>query len=357
MTFRILSLDGGGIRGAFTASFLAEIEKRLGVRVGEYFDLVAGTSTGAMIAIAVSAGVPASRIAELYEKAGPEIFMPRPDYKPRKLRHRILSSVFRRRVQKRLPVRIDDLLQTKYASEPLKAALNEVFGDERIGSLRQCRVVIPAVDATAGKVVVFKTPHLPNLSRDRHESLVDVLLATTAAPTYFPHAAIGGGGAFLDGGLWANNPSLVAYTEAMKIRGACTREVDRPFMPEDVQILSIGTGQQRYSLMPPGENAGLGWWGPKVFDVMSMSQSQGVDCHLKYLLGDRYWRINFDIPDSTWTLDAVQHLGALIHNGRKVAHEHLAELKAEYFGTKTPKYVPFDDLDESEKVLAAATAC
>jgi patatin-like phospholipase/acyl hydrolase len=260
-------------------------------------------------------------------------------------------------VQKRLPVRIDDVLQTKYESGPLKAALNEVFGDERIGSLRQCRIVIPAVDATAGKVVVFKTPHLPNLSRDRHESLVDVLLATTAAPTYFPHAAIGGGGAFLDGGLWANNPSLVAYTEAMKIRAACNREVDPTFTPGDVQILSIGTGQQRYSLTPPGENAGLAWWGPKMFDVISMSQSQGIDCHLKYLIGDRYWRINFDLPDSTWTLDAVQHLGSLIHNGRKVAHEHLAELKAEYFSAKRPDYVPFEDLDESQKELAATAAC
>jgi patatin-like phospholipase/acyl hydrolase len=358
MTFRILSLDGGGIRGAFTASLLAEIEKRFGMRVGDYFDLVAGTSTGALIAVAVSAGLPASQIAELYQKAGPEIFKPRPDYQPAKLRHRIPISVFRRSLQKRIPVRMDDVMQTKYDSARLKSALLEVFGEEKIGSLQKCRVVIPSVDVTAGKVVVFKTPHLPYLSRDRHEPIVNALLATTAAPTYFPHAVLDAGGAFLDGGLWANNPSLVAYTEAMKIQLDCTREVDPQFAPKDVQILSIGTGQQHYSLSPPGGNAGLGWWGPRVFDVMSMSQSQGVNCHLKYLIGERYRRVNFDLPDSTWTLDAVQHLDALIHKGRKVAHEHLAELKTTFFAAERPDYVPFDEFDADENTtLARAAAC
>jgi patatin-like phospholipase/acyl hydrolase len=358
MTFRILSLDGGGIRGAFTASLLAEIEARLGIRIGDYFDLVAGTSTGAMIAVAVAAGIPASTIAELYENVGPDIFRPRPDYKPQKLRYRVPFAMIRRGLRKRNSVRLDDVLQTKYDPARLKAALTEVFGEDKVGKLGKCRVVIPSVDSTAGKVVVFKTPHLPKLTRDRHEPIVNVLLATTAAPTYFPHASLGAGGAFLDGGLWANNPSLVAYTEAMKIRLDCTRDIDPQFDPEEVKILSIGTGEQRYSLTPPGASAGLGWWGQRVFDVMSMSQSQGVDCHLKYLLGERYRRINFDLPDSTWTLDAVQHLGALIHHGRRSAHDHLAELRDEFFSNERPAYVPFDDIGvNGDAALARAAAC
>jgi hypothetical protein len=144
----------------------------------------------------------------------------------------------------------------------------------------------------------------------------------------------------------------------MKIRLDCTRDIDPQFDPEEVKILSIGTGEQRYSLTPPGASAGLGWWGQRVFDVMSMSQSQGVDCHLKYLLGERYRRINFDLPDSTWTLDAVQHLGALIHHGRRSAHDHLAELRDEFFSNERPAYVPFDDIGvNGDAALARAAAC
>jgi hypothetical protein len=138
MTFRILSLDGGGIRGAFTASLLAEIEARLGIRIGDYFDLVAGTSTGAMIAVAVAAGIPASTIAELYENVGPDIFRPRPDYKPQKLRYRVPFAMIRRGLRKRNSVRLDDVLQTKYDPARLKAALTEVFGEDKVGKLGKC---------------------------------------------------------------------------------------------------------------------------------------------------------------------------------------------------------------------------
>ena len=361
MTFRILSLDGGGIRGAFTASFLAQIESRIDGTIGDYFDLVAGTSTGGLIAIAVAAGIPANSVVKLYETHGPEIFRPQKNYRARTRAQRLLISpalrILRPAARKLLGVRVDDLLQTKYRAEALKAALVEVFADSKVETLRKCRVVIPSVDATAGRIVVFKTPHLPNLTRDRHESLVDVLLATTAAPTYFPHAANSSSGAFLDGGLWANNPSLVAYTEAMKIKMACTRDVDPQFTPNEVQIFSIGTGEPRYSLKPPGNQAGLGWWGPKVFDVMSMSQSQGVDCHLRYLLGNRYRRINFDVPDSSWTLDAIEHLGALVHTGRQTAHDHLAGLIQDFFSEGRPDYAPFEENGERTGKIAVASAC
>jgi hypothetical protein len=150
----------------------------------------------------------------------------------------------------------------------------------------------------------------------------------------------------------------VALTETIKIQRECKRDVDPEFSPDDVQILSIGTGQPRYSLNPPGASAGVIWWVPKLFEVMSMSQSQGVDCELKYILGDRYRRINFDVPDSSWTLDSVQHLGALIHYGRKVAHNHLAELVGNHFSEERPGYLPFDDVGSSESVtLVAAGAC
>jgi len=342
--FRILALDGGGIRGAFTAAVLAEIENRLGSPIGDFFDLVAGTSTGGIIATGIAAGLPASRIVDFYRQEGPVVFSPRPKIRAGNWRWRLVAPIARFFTKKVVGISLDDLLQTKYDNEPLRTALTEVFGSKLIGDLIKCRMVVPAVDISVGRTKVFKTPHLPNLTRDRHYSLVDVLLGTTAAPTYFPHATLRADAVIVDGGLWANNPGLVAYTEAMKIRECCTRPCDPQFAPEDIYVLSIGTGEPRYSLSPPGSRAGLGWWGPKVFDVSSISQSQGVHFQLKYLLNDRYRRLNFELPDSTWTLDSIERIAPLIHQGQTLAHDNLADLMSTFFEERAPGFVPFEDL-------------
>lgn len=341
--FKILSLDGGGIRGAFTAAVLAEIESRLQRPIGDYFDLVAGTSTGGLIAAAVATGISTSTMVDFYRDKGREVFAPRPMYKPEKLRWRVGMPIARLAMKKTVGVELDEVLQTKYESAPLQTAIHEVFGDQLVGEISKCRIVIPAVDVTAGRTIVFKTPHLPGLTRDRHFRIADVLMATTAAPTYFPHAKLGEDGAIIDGGLWANNPSLVAYTEAMKIRTSAKRDSDPQFEPEDIHILSIGTGEPRYSHRPPGDGAGIGWWGPKVFDVASTSQSQGISFQLQYLLGDRYFRINFGLPDASWTLDGLQHLPSLLHQGRTVAHDNLTNVFECFFGEVAPEFVAFDD--------------
>jgi len=350
--FKILSLDGGGIRGAFTAAVLAEIENRLDRPTGDYFDLVAGTSTGGLIAAAVASGHSASKIVDFYQQDGPAVFAPRPRYTPEKRTRRLAMPAARVAVEKTVGVSLDDILQTKYRSAPLVDAVGRVFGDQLVGDIAKCRLVIPAVDVTVGRTLVFKTPHLPNLTRDRHYRVADVLLATTAAPTYFPHATLRGGGAVVDGGLWANNPSLVAYTEAMKIRECAQRECDPHFEPSDIEILSIGTGEPRYSLAPPGDHAGIGWWGPRVFDVASVSQSQGVSFQLQYLLDSRYTRVNFELPDESWTLDSVKHLPALFHKGRTAAHDQLALLMDRFFGGEAPDFLPFDDCTLRSPVTA-----
>lgn len=341
--FKILSLDGGGIRGAFTAAVLAEFERRLERPIGDYFDLVAGTSTGGLIAAAVASGVPAQQIVDFYKQEGPSVFTRRAPYRPQKRSRRFAMPAARRLARKLTGIALDDVLQSKYRSELLASAMTAVFGAALVGDVRKCRLVIPAVDLTVGRTVVFKTPHLPNLTRDRHYCLVDVLLATTAAPTYFPHAELPGGGAAVDGGLWANNPSLVAYTEAMKIHECAKRECDPSFHASEIEILSIGTGNPRYSLRPPGDNAGIGWWGPRVFDVASISQAQGVSFQLLYLLGKRYRRVDFELPDASWTLDSVEHLASLVHQGKTAAHEQLTTLMDRFFSTESPDYVPFED--------------
>ena len=202
----------------------------------------------------------------------------------------------------------------------LRRALLEVFGTKTLLQAKM-HVLIPAVDLTRGSPVVFKTPHLPDAnSRDRHFSAVDIALATATAPTYFPHATIAPGSAYCDGGLWANNPVLVALAEVSRLRKGGTGDF------EGVQVLSVGTGSGRYSLVPPN-GAGLAWWGPRLIDVMSLSQSEGTMRVAEFILGAQLERVDFELPDNTWRLDSVEHIERLIHFGREEAHRRLASLR------------------------------
>jgi uncharacterized protein len=195
------------------------------------------------------------------------------------------------------------------------------------------------------KGLVFKTPHMPTLFRDRAIRLLDVLLSTTAAPTYFPHAVVHPGSAYIDGGIWANNPSMVAYTEAIKICETCNRNgLDEPFSHCDISVLAVGTGKPKYALEPPPAGAGLAWWAPYLFDVASLSQAQGVDFQMRYLLGDRYRRVDYDIPENGWALDRVDLIDRLCHLGSHRATDMLMELRPMFFTDPVPRFHPFNEL-------------
>jgi hypothetical protein len=224
----------------------------------------------------------------------------------------------------------------------LKVALGEVYGERLIEDSRR-RLVVPAVDLVRGQTVVFKTPHLPGLVRDRRFRATDVALATAAAPTYFPPGVIATGSAYCDGGVWANNPGAVAYAEAVQIQAKCKRDrIDPDFSLEDIEILSIGTGRSVYSIRPPVRGTGIAYWGTSLLEVMGSAQSQGVDFQLRYLLGEaRYARIDFTLPDKTWGLDCVGVLEQLIHLGRETAQTHAAEVGRRFLSTSTPEYTPF----------------
>jgi len=339
--FRILSLDGGGIRGAFAAAFAAEIERRLGARLADHFDLIAGTSTGAIIAVALALREPAEKIESFYRGRGPEVFtrrapVPLPVWKkPVKWAVNMLLS--------KKGIDYDGLVQSKYAAETLKAALAEVFGDRTLGDCTT-RLVIPSVDLTRGQTVVFKTPHMPTLFRDRNVRVLDVLRSTTAAPTYFPHAVVQAGSAYIDGGVWANNPSMVAYAEALKICQSCNRDgLDQPFTHVDISVLSIGTGRPAYALDPPAGGAGLAWWAPYLFDVSSLSQAQGIDFQMRYVLGASYRRVDYDIPEKGWALDRADLVDRLTHLGRNRATDTFLELRSLFFTGPAPKFHPFSE--------------
>lgn len=329
--FHVLSLDGGGIRGAYTAALLATWEAELRRPIGDFFDLIVGTSTGGIIALALAKGVPASRIESIYANAGSAIFSRRAQL----TRSRILQAIvdLGAAIVRRPTIDIDALLQTRYDPSRLRAELAEVLGDATLDDLR-CRVVIPSVDLIRGTTSLFATPHLPG-NLQKKASLVDVALSTSAAPTYFPPHSFDLGQGFCDGGLWANNPSVVAYSQAHLMAHHGLREGNWTFTSiSDLRILSIGTGMKRIYVDPkPNKERGALWWGARIFDVAAEVQSEGYANAIGAILGNRFQRINFTVPDNNWSLDNTSVLQELLTLGRTAAITEYARVASEYFAT------------------------
>jgi uncharacterized protein len=238
--FRVLSLDGGGMRGTYTATYLDRVAttfaKQRGIGaldVGAAFDLIVGTSTGGIIACALAAGVPPADIVTLYSTHGPAIFS-RP-----------------------LPTGIGGAIADHWrrsdaiaaGTEALRAALAEKLQDVTIAEIYERRGIalgVTAVEMSQHRSWVFKTAHLKGSNhRDDDYRLVDVCLATTAAPIYrslaaidHPDAAPRGFNVFADGGLWANNPVLVGLIDAL----------DMTAPGQEIHIFCLGTCP-----MPAGE--------------------------------------------------------------------------------------------------------
>ena len=200
-TFRILSIDGGGIRGVFPAAFLEGLEERYtqGRPVVEYFDLIAGISTGGIIALGLSAGLGTSEICNLYVKRGGEIFPPAPDGFIGQIKNgfRDLYQFFRYR----------------YDRDVLMRLLNHALEDREFGTAR-VRLCIPSTDGRYGEAYIFKTPHHPDYKKDASELMMKVAAATAAAPTFF-RPLEDDGYTFLDGGIYANDPIMVGLVDAL----------------------------------------------------------------------------------------------------------------------------------------------
>ncbi|MDO6516574.1 CBASS cGAMP-activated phospholipase [Zobellia uliginosa] len=201
--FKILSIDGGGIKGLYSASVLAKIEEKAGKKSGECFDMICGTSTGGLIALGLANGQDARFLADLYLNKGNQIF---PTFEWKFLRR------FNRSV-------IHTLKQTflfgKYPNNKLKKIIEDTFGETTLGQLNNL-VCIPSFNLISGMPRVFKYPHKEGgFFMDKDIPLVDAALATSAAPTYFPIHEYNDF-LYVDGGVWANNPSMCGLLEALK---------------------------------------------------------------------------------------------------------------------------------------------
>jgi uncharacterized protein len=260
--FRILSIDGGGIRGIFPAAVLAGLERRYTGRnsIASYFDLVAGTSTGGILGLGLGAGYTAVELLDLYVTRGCEIFPP--------LAHAPFGRVRAWLRDKKHYARY------LYDRGALERLLTDKLGDRPFGD-SGVRLCIPAFDGRHSEVFVFKTPHHPDYKLDRFERMVTVGLATAAAPTHF-RPLEHGGYVLVDGGVWANNPVMLAVIEAL----ICF-DVGR----DQIDVLSLGCGDDKYVVSQPEITKGGLWHWKKIMEAAMRLQSLAATNQARLLLG------------------------------------------------------------------------
>lgn len=296
---RVLSLDGGGYLGLASAEFLRCCEERWGTKCADRFELFCGTSTGAIIALALAAGKSAEEVVEFYKEMGPDVFQNQPGLLGRHFP--ILRTV-------------SAFLRPLHDGGPLVEALRGVFGDLTLGDLldRGKKVVVPAFSITSGRPIVFKTDHALELRAHGGLLVRDVALASSAAPMYLPLAkmrvtANGANELLADGGLVANSPSFLGYVEALTYLRSS---------PEQVSLLSVGTPRKdlrdpasRHGKNGPSPRRGLyGWgFGKRVIETTIDAGGMVVDSALRRLMErDKayYHRVNLSHADGL-DLDVV----------------------------------------------------
>lgn len=257
--YRILSLDGGGIRGLMTAVWLHRLEDRLDGPLHQYFDLVAGTSTGAILACAVSRGISAKKIIDLYVERGREVFPGTAD----RLWSR-LSRTFS-----------EGLSAPKYDGEGLEKALKAVFRTTLFRTLKVKPTLVTSYDTLTRTPVVFKN------TQDRFQSIKvwEICKASAVAPSYFPAHVTEIAGArtpLIDGGVVANNPSACAIAEGIRINEE--REPDRRIPLDDFVVASFGTGQATRPIsIEDAQEWGALEWAIPIVDVLFDGSADAAD--------------------------------------------------------------------------------
>ncbi|AQQ54105.1 CBASS cGAMP-activated phospholipase [Planococcus lenghuensis] len=286
----VLTIDGGGIRGIIPALILAEIEKRTGERICELFDLIAGTSTGGILALGLvkpnENGEPAytaAKLATLYEDKSERIF----------------DKQFIR-------YSLKGLFDERYSNEGIEEVLEEYFGDYRLSdSLTYVMIIAYEIEKrTPWFFKCFGNEH-PNFTKQSGDLFMkDVAQATSAAPTYFEPKRIKIGKelfAFVDGGIFANNPAMCAYADA------------KVLYPEEEELLvvSLGTGSQTEPIRyEKAKDWGVANWAPAIIGIAFDGLSETVDYQLRKLLPlqagvERYYRFQSPLEHPDDALDNV----------------------------------------------------
>lgn len=331
VSFRILALDGGGIKGTFTAAALAAWEKHTGLDCVKHFDLIAGTSTGGIIAIGLGLGMKAQQMLDFYRNRGSVIFP--------------LT-----RLRSRLWHTLRHILLPKYSQKVLLRELaTGYYGDGAPKRLRDscCRLVIPTYHAVAGASHLFRTPHHPDLTADAETEAAQAALATAAAPTFFPAAKIATAVAessYFDGGVWANSPAMAAIIEAV-----CFLRVPL----ERIDVLSVGTTEEPFTARLQTRAGIIGWlWKKRILELLMNVQQESSLKLAEYLVEtSRFQRVNFTSVPGSYSLDGVRQIDELADLGNQVALQPkiLAKIKSRFLnGVSVVPWQPYSAAAEGK---------
>lgn len=336
--FKILSIDGGGIRGIYPARLLCELEEELARngqdgKLSDYFDLICGTSTGGIIALGLALGMPAQEILTLYRDNAGDIF------KKNKFRLGLLRSMYSNAF-------LHDLLEKTFAEYSPQ-------GDTRLGHAKT-RLCIPTYNSVLGKAHVYKTAHHPKLFRDYQIPAHHVALSTAAAPVFFPphsfeYVPVDSANKVevsmnVDGGVIANNPTHIGIVDAHNTLGI-------PLA--DIRVLSLGTGHRVFAEGKSKKGFGFWYWGnqkARLVDLMLSAQSQNTDNLVKFLNNgvgegeepkfyykriqhhfdkDEEIKLNETNPEKLKKLEAIA-LNSYKEHGAEIWNQFLTEQKKEF---------------------------
>lgn len=285
--YRILTIDGGGIRGLITTILLERLEHSIPGFLSKV-DLFAGTSTGGLLALGLASGLNPTQARRIYEDKGDVVFKV-------SLLRRILA--------------LGNLIGAKYSLNPLKEELHKQFGDLKLGDLPK-KVLISSFDLDnglhpSGTNRKWKAKFFHNYAgseSDGLESVLDVAIRTANAPTYFPIFQ-----GYIDGGVVANNPSMCALAQALNPQTG-GEELS------DIALISFGTGHNPHYIPVQFGDWGVLHWATKIINLVTEGSAGLADYQCRQLLGERYFRVNPLLPYSI-AMDNVDEIPRMVEIG------------------------------------------
>lgn len=315
-TFHVLALSGGGYRGLYTATVLAEMERVLGKPIATHFDLICGTSVGGLLALGLADEIPMSDLVEVFTDQGEKIFKE--------------PSWWRRYTF--------GLISSKHNPAGLHSVLTKLFGDKKIGDLKH-PVLIPSVNYSTGRGQFFKTPHHSSFKLDYEKSIVDVAMATTAAPTYFPLYQKDYG-TYVDGGLVGNAPGLFGLHEVNTFFSPNEEAITRLLA---IGTMTIGATARGNSIL----DRGFLLWREKLFDLIISAQESSVDYMLRHMLKDNYFSIDDQAtPDQSKDINKLDRASkaatdVLVARGMAAAQRAIGDTRFDLFSKHIAKEPTF----------------
>jgi hypothetical protein len=286
------------------------IEEELGQPISDYFDLIAGTSTGGIIALGLGLGMRATDILKLYRETGKDIFTGR-----------------------RLTTTLSGIVRARYRLGPLRSVLVNAFGEKCLGDCRK-RLLIPTLNLAAERIHVYRTAHHPKLTHDYKVLALEVALAAVAAPTYFPIHLSTDGLPYIDGSVWARNPVALAVIEAI-----CN--LDWP--KGDISVLSLGCTSSHLNISWRHRvSFGQSFWAMHLADLFMKAQSSSAISMTNDLIGpENLFRISPDVTGRGFTLDGIERMPELEALGRAEASSSLPILQNRFFSVPAEPFVPY----------------